>query len=170
MKAERLLSMANPDSVIFSPEYKIVRLLPGQVAQFREMNHMFAEVFGDATSYTARPPADAYLHDLLQKPHVIALAALNGKILAGGLVAYVLEKFEQERSEVYIYDLAVREKYRRRGIARGLILELRKIAKEIGAWVIYVQADKDEADLPARQLYESLGEREDVFHYDIAVN
>ncbi|HNJ67495.1 MAG TPA: GNAT family N-acetyltransferase, partial [Turneriella sp.] len=65
---------------------------------------------------------------------------------------------------------AVREKFRRRGIARNLIFELRKIAHEAGAWVIYVQADKAEEDLPAQKLYESLGKREDVFHYDIAVN
>ena len=98
----------------------------------------------------------------------VAAGLITG--IVGGLVAYVLDKFEQARSEVYIYDLAVREEYRRRGIARNLILELKKHAQKAGAWVIYVQADKDEADLPARKLYESLGEREDVFHYDIAVN
>jgi aminoglycoside 3-N-acetyltransferase I len=52
------------------------------------------------------------------------------------LAAYVLKKFEQERTEIYIYDLAVGEKYRRRGIATGLINKLREIAREIGAWVI----------------------------------
>lgn len=134
---------------------------------------MFSDAFGDEFGdgcYATAKPSDAYLESLLQKPHVIALAALAGNIVAGGLVAYVLDKFEQERSEVYIYDLAVRAEYRRGGIARGLILELKKIAQKLGAWVIYVQADKDEADLPARCLYASLGEREDVFHYDIAVH
>lgn len=151
------------------PRYKIARLLPSQVVQFRQMNEMFAEVFNDADSYQAKPPGDAYLQRLLQKHHVIALAALDGEKIIAGLVAYVLEKFEQERSEVYIYDLAVHEAYRRQGIARAVIAELKKIAQTIGAWVIYVQADKAEEDLPARRLYESMGEREDVFHYDIAV-
>jgi aminoglycoside 3-N-acetyltransferase I len=149
------------------------RLAPGEASQFKELNQMFSEVFGNEfgdASYAASQPSDAYLESLLHKPHVIPLVALSGNEIAGGLVAYVLEKFEQERNEVYIYDLAVREQYRRRGIARALIAELKTIAQKLDAWVIYVQADKDEADLPARKLYESLGEREDVFHYDIAVN
>ena len=81
------------------------------------------------------------------------------------MAAYVLQKFEQERSEIYIYDLAVLESHRRQGIATGLINKLREIAREIGAWVIYVQADH--GDDPAIKLYESLGTREDVLHFDI---
>ncbi len=155
-----------------NPSFVIRRLEPGEASRFKALNQMFSGIFGDEfgdASYAMAKPTDAYLESLLLKPHVIPLVAFMGDSVAGGLVAYVLDKFEQERSEVYIYDLAMREEYRRRGIARSLILELKKIAQKIGAWVIYVQADKDEADLPARCLYASLGEREDVFHYDIAV-
>lgn len=153
--------------------YTIHRLEPGETYLFKDLNQMFYEVFGAEfgdTSYATSKPEDAYFEHLLSRQHIIPLVALAGGIVIGGLVAYVLEKFEQERSEIHIYDLAVRSEYRRRGVARGLISELKKIGQKIGAWVIYVQADKDEADLPARKLYESLGEREDVFHYDIAVN
>ncbi len=156
-----------------SLDFVVRRLDPGEAGQFRALNQLFSEAFGDDFghgAYTAAEPSDRYLESLLAKPHVIPLVAIADNKIVGGLVAYVLDKFEQERSEVYIYDLAVAEAYRRRGIARSLILELRKIAKMMGAWVIYVQADKDEADLPARQLYDSLGEREDVFHFDFAVN
>jgi aminoglycoside 3-N-acetyltransferase I len=78
----------------------------------------------------------------------------------------VWEKFEQERKEIYIYDLAVKEQHRRKGIATKLINELRRTARERGAYVIFVQADK--VDDAAIKLYESLGTREDVFHFDIA--
>ncbi|MFN3510644.1 MAG: AAC(3)-I family aminoglycoside 3-N-acetyltransferase, partial [Tsuneonella troitsensis] len=40
------------------------------------------------------------------------------------------------------------------------------IAREMGAWVIYVQADH--GDDPAIALYTKLGTREDVLHFDIA--
>ncbi|MBX3293145.1 MAG: GNAT family N-acetyltransferase [Acidobacteria bacterium] len=40
-------------------------------------------------------------------------------------------------------------------MATGLINKLREIARERGAWVIYVQAD--DGDDPAVKLYESLG-------------
>jgi len=155
-----------------SLDFILRRLEPGEAGQVTALNQLFSEAFGDDFghgAYTAAEPSDRYLESLLAKPHVIPLVAIADNKIVGGLVAYVLDKFEQERSEVYIYDLGVAEAYRRRGIAPSLILELRKIAKTMGAWVIFVQADKDEADLPARELYESLGEREDVFHYDIAV-
>jgi aminoglycoside 3-N-acetyltransferase I len=149
--------------------FVVQRLEPGEAARFRELNQVFREAFGDDYLMDSGKPADAYLETMLAKPHVIPLVALDGGRVIGGLVAYLLDKFEQARSEIYIYDLAVAEAYRRRGIARTLIFELKKIAQNTGAWVIYVQADKDEADLPARELYESLGKREDVFHYDIEV-
>ncbi len=58
------------------------------------------------------------------------------------------------------------EHRRRQGIATALIAELQGIAAAFGAWVIYVQADY--GDEPAIALYEKLGTREDVMHFDIA--
>ena len=96
---------------------------------------------------------------------MIALVALAEDNVVGGLVAYEPAKLERERSEIYIYDLAVAEPYRRQGIATRLIADLGDIARDRGAWVIYVQADY--GDDPAIQLYTKLGVREDVMHFDI---
>ena len=85
--------------------------------------------------------------------------------MIGGLVAYELDKLEQERSEIYIYDLAVDAAFRRQGVATALIKHLGEIASSRGAWVIYVQADY--GDEPAIALYTKLGRREDVMHFDI---
>ena len=74
---------------------------------------------------------------------------------------------EQARSEIYIYDLAVAEEYRRRGVATALIGALQRIASLRGAWVIFVQADL--GDDPAVALYTKLGSREEVLHFDISV-
>jgi aminoglycoside 3-N-acetyltransferase I len=137
------------------------------VPLLRGLNAMFARAFADPASYEAEPPSDAYVAALLAKPHVIALVAIEGGEVAGGLVAYELEKLEQARSEIYLYDLAVAEPFRRRGIATALIERLRSIAAERGAWVVFVQADY--GDDPAIALYEKLGAREDVMHFDIAV-
>jgi len=93
------------------------------------------------------------------------LAAVTGDQAVGGLAAYVLEKFEQERQEDYIYDLRVQEQHRRKGIATKLINDLRNIARERGAYIIYVQVDK--VDDAAIKLYESVGTKQDVFHFDI---
>jgi aminoglycoside 3-N-acetyltransferase I len=45
---------------------------------------------------------------------------------------------------------------------------LREIAARRGAWVIFVQADH--GDDPAIALYEKLGTREEVLHFDIGLN
>ncbi|HCY55930.1 MAG TPA: AAC(3)-I family aminoglycoside 3-N-acetyltransferase, partial [Oceanicaulis sp.] len=60
-------------------------------------------------------PSAGYRDRLLADPNFIALAALEDGKLVGALAAYVLVKYEQERSEIYIYDLAVDEARRRKG-------------------------------------------------------
>ena len=128
---------------------------------------VFGAAFGDPHTYGAKRPRSAYLATLLDSDDFIALVARVEGNVVGGLAAYVLRKFEQERSEIYIYDLAVAEAYRRKGIATALIEEFRRIAAARGAYVIFVQADQ--GDDPAIQLYSRLGAREDVLHFDIAV-
>lgn len=126
---------------------------------------LFGDAFAEPETYTARQPTDEYLRTLLASPSFIAIAALAESEVVGGLAAYVLPKFEQARSEVYIYDLAVAEKHRRRSVATSLIRKLQAVAAGLGAWVIYVQADY--GDEPAIALYTKLGVREDVLHFDI---
>lgn len=145
----------------------IHRLGPGDEDRLRELNALFAKAFEDPASYSSSPPGREHLQRILALDHMIVLVASVGGAIAGGLVAYELEKFEQERREIYIYDLAVGEAHRRKGTATGLIERLKTIASERGAWVIYVQADLK--DPPAIALYEKLGVREDVLHFDIAV-
>jgi len=145
--------------------FTIRRLEPGDSALFRALNAMFGRAFEDADAYAGAPPSDAYLEALLRKDHVIPLVALADGAVIGGLVAYEFDKFEQERREVYIYDLAVDEAHRRRGVASALINKLGEIASSRGAYVIYVQADY--GDEPAIALYTKLGRREDVMHFDI---
>jgi aminoglycoside 3-N-acetyltransferase I len=127
---------------------------------------VFAAAFDDTESYSARRPPDDYLAKLLGDDIFVALVALEGGNVVGGLAAYELRKFEQARSELYIYDLAVDAAFRRRGIATALITELRQIAAICGAWVVYVQADH--GDDAAIALYTKLGVREDVLHFDMS--
>jgi aminoglycoside 3-N-acetyltransferase I len=141
---------------------------PDDVPLMHRMLRMFGEAFNDAESYTSTPPTDGYIRRLLASAHFIALVALAGDDVIGGLAAYELNKFEQERSEIYIYDLAVAEGHRRRGIATALIQELKTIAASRGAYVIFVQADL--GDDPAIALYTKLGAREDVLHFDIGID
>lgn len=149
------------------PAFRIQALSSEDIDAMRSMLVMFGEAFGEQATYTQVQPNDSYLRDLLSGSSFVAIAAMVESTVIGGLAAYILPKFEQARTEIYIYDLAVDEAYRRRGIATAMIEELKKIAIARGAYVIYVQADH--GDEPAIALYTKLGVREDVLHFDIPV-
>ncbi|SHG12582.1 aminoglycoside 3-N-acetyltransferase I [Microbulbifer donghaiensis] len=148
----------------------IHHLKPDDVSLMEALSSVFGEAFGDADTYTGNRPSADYLRRLLGGDSFIALAALKNGSVVGGIAAYELRKFEQERSEVYIYDLAVSAAHRREGIATRLIEELKRVAAERGAYVVFVQADTGIEDEPAIALYTKLGTREDVLHFDIAVD
>lgn len=133
----------------------------------RDLLRVFGDAFDEVDTYCKAQPETDYLCKLLSKDYFIVLVALKHGEVVGGLAAYELHKFEQERSEIYIYDLAVSAEHRRQGIAMALISELKNIAIDRGAYVIFVQADY--GDDPAIELYTKVGVREDVLHFDILV-
>lgn len=145
------------------------RLEASDLAAMKALLRLFAEVFGDLGTYQTAVPRDEYLLSLLRDQTFFAVATFdeNGAAI-GGLAAYELRKFEQERSEVYIYDLAVDAAHRRKGIATALIRTLGRAARERGAYIMFVQADIGEEDIPANALYRKLSTEMIVAnHYDI---
>ncbi len=147
---------------------ELQRLTDQNLEMMEQLLTCFQHAFEDPEEYGQNRPSDQYLRTLLSSDQFIALVALKNSKVIGGLVAYELKKFEQHRSEIYIYDLAVCEDYRRQGIATSLIEYLKPIAREARAWVIYVQADRgDEAPIA---LYNKLGLQEEVLHFDIPVS
>lgn len=147
--------------------FTIRRLTADDAGSMKALLRMFGEAFDDLDTYMGKQPSEDYLRSLLAGDSFIALVASSDGHVVGGIAAYELRKFEQERSEIYIYDLAVAADHRRKGIATALIQELKVIARERGAYVIYVQADTGTEDGPAIGLYTKLGVREDVLHFDI---
>ncbi len=141
------------------------RLNNEDVAAMRALNLLFAEAFDADPNYTDAPPEADYIQDTLARAEVIALVAEHAGAVVGGLVAYVLPKLEQRRSEIYIYDLAVADHMRRKGVASGLLNHVREIAAQEGASAVYVQADYE--DDPAVALYTKEGTREEVLHFDL---
>ena len=149
-------------------DYEFKQLTASDVGLLKDLLRVFGQAFEDVNTYQGAVPADDYLQLLLGKKHFIAVVARRDNVVVGGLAAYELDKFERDRREIYIYDLAVAEEDRRKGVATGLIGALKNIAKERRVYVIYVQADR--GDAPAIKLYESLGTKEDVYHFDIVVS
>jgi aminoglycoside 3-N-acetyltransferase I len=148
-------------------DFSVHRLGISDAAPMHALLTVFGEAFSEVDTYGSNRPDAAYLQELLGSDTFIALAATAGGRVIGGLTAYELRKFEQPRSEIYLYDLAVAEEHRRKGVATALIEALKAIAASRGAYVIFVQADH--GDDAAIALYAKLGARENVLHFDIAV-
>ncbi|MGE0388230.1 MAG: AAC(3)-I family aminoglycoside N-acetyltransferase [Gammaproteobacteria bacterium] len=165
-RSEPERSKRSPAAIAPAPTFRT--LAPADIAPMRAMLDVFGRAFEDPERYCAHQPDDRYLRRLLRSDAFIAIAALSGRdgAVVGGLAGYVLPKFEQARSEFYLYDLAVDAAHRRRGIATGLIAQLRRIAHARGIDVIFVQADR--GDAPAIALYSKLGRKAAVYHFDIA--
>jgi len=145
----------------------VCRLGSQDVVLMQAANRLFADVFGEE-GYHGPPAGPDHLEKLLADNKFIALVAYVDGEMAGAIAAYELVKFEAERSEIYIYDLAVIERYRRQGVATALIAAVQEIGRDKGAWVVFVQADPP--DEPAVALYDKLGIREEVLHFDISVS
>lgn len=136
----------------------VTRLGENDARKLQTLNDLFGEVFDDSESYQTNRPSESYLIEYLQsRSHIVLVAENYGEII-GGLVAYVLHKFEQNRKEVYVYDLAVATNAQQQGVGRKLMAEVRRIAKEEGAYVVFVQADKDDA---AVHFYRALNPKEE---------
>lgn len=147
--------------------FEVKLITPADLGLMESALDCFSEVFDEHDTYTSKRPGSQYLQDLLSGDSFMCLVAIHNNTVIGALAAYELKKFEQQRSEIYIYDLAVLEKYRRLGVATALITCLKKKAQERGAWTIIVQADY--IDEPAIRLYSRLGKREEILHFDIPV-
>jgi aminoglycoside 3-N-acetyltransferase I len=147
--------------------YTFRHLTIPDVPQIKALLDVFGSAFEDAVTYGRNVPDEAYLARLLGKENFIAVVAMADDAVIGGLIAYVLDKFEQDRREIYIYDLAVLAPHRRRGVSTGLIAELKRVAAARDVYIIFVQADLDDA--PAIALYDSLGTMETAHHFDIEV-
>jgi aminoglycoside 3-N-acetyltransferase I len=145
------------------------RLGASDLELMKRLLRLFGEVFGEPDTYQGAIPGNAYLLDRLRDQTFFAVAALDQSgTMIGGLAAYELKKFEQERSEVYIYDLAVDARHRRKGVATALIRRLGEVARKRGAWIMFVQADIGEEDEAANALYRKLATEMIVAnHYDI---
>ena len=122
-------------------DYLIRQLSSDDLLVMDGLLSLFGDVFDEPSTYNEVRPDRDYTQSLLEDVTFIAIVALDNEMVVGGLAAYELKKFEQARSEIYIYDLAVSPDRRRQGIATALIEKLQKIGGDRGAHVIFVQAD-----------------------------
>jgi aminoglycoside 3-N-acetyltransferase I len=127
------------------------RLEPNETATGKALFTMMAAVFGEVMA----PLGDAYVERILARPDFWAIAAFDGVDIVGGRTAHTLPMTREEASEIFLYDIAVREDRQRRGIGRRLVAALRQAGSAQGLHDVFVPADDE--DEHALDFYRALG-------------
>ena len=117
----------------------------------RNLFTTMAEIFAE----DCVPLNDRYIERLLSRAEFWAVAALADGIIVGGIIAHELPMTTSESSELFIYDVAVRPDYQRRGIGRRLFCALCEEASKAGIQDVFVPADDE--DVHALDFYRNLG-------------
>lgn len=142
------------DDPVTSTYFRARRLGLGDRELARRLFTMMAEVFDEPF----RPLEDGYLDRLLARPDFWALAACDGEEPVGGVTAHAMPMTRQASTELFVYDIAVRDDRQRQGIGRLLLTRLRESAAQAGITEIFVAADAD--DTHALDFYRALGSDE----------
>ena len=139
----------------------VKRLAPSELDKFVALIQVFEEVF-EMKGF--QMPGEQYLQIQLAKDDFYVFVAMLEEKVVGGLTAYTLVQYYSERPLVYIYDLAVLDRYQRRGIGRKLMDEITAYCKESGVEEVFVQADQE--DQHAIDFYQATGGiAEQVVHF-----
>lgn len=140
---------------------KIIRLQSHDLPYLTELVNLFEEVF-EIENF--RMPDPDYLQKLLERPGFFVFVALNENKIIAGLTAHELPSCYFQSSEIYLYDLAVKNEFQRQGIGRKLLEALSAFCKQNNYPEFFVQADIE--DQHALEFYRSTGGiAEEVIHY-----
>jgi ribosomal protein S18 acetylase RimI-like enzyme len=122
----------------------IRRLAPGDEPRLQELCRRFKE----------RVPSDEEAVAVLARENLpVWVAEVDGE-LAGFAYAHVLLRIDGDTS-VFLYELDVDERFRRRGLGRALVEQARALGVELGAKEMWVETSYDND--PARRTYEAAG-------------
>ncbi len=132
--------------------FQIKRLEKQDIQIFLGLIKLFREVFETETQLKA---GETYLAGLLETPGFIVYAAISGNEVMGGLTAYELASYYSENAEIFIFDVAVKPKFQRKGFGKQLIAALKKHCEKSGIKIMFVEANEE--DEHALDFYHSTG-------------
>lgn len=128
-----------------------IRILePTEVDVAGDLLYYFREEFSDDAPFRL---GNERLKEVLTQKDFYIFAAFENEQLAGGITAYKLLGGDYLHPELFIYDLAVKPEYRRKGIAATLLKAVQKLGTEIGVAETFVFAEID--DEQAMKFYQS---------------
>jgi aminoglycoside 3-N-acetyltransferase I len=61
------------------PRFTLRQLARDDITFVRKLNAVFSDAFAEPETYSAKPPSETYLKNLLAKEHIVVLVALAGE-------------------------------------------------------------------------------------------
>jgi aminoglycoside 3-N-acetyltransferase I len=145
---------------------EIKRLGKQNVLIFQKLIRLFQEVFETEQLIACE---ESYLERLLEKPGFIAYSAIFENEVVGGLTAYELPMYYTANSEIFIYDIAIRPAFQRKGVGKKLLLSLEEYCRQNGINLMFVAASEE--DEHALDFYHSTGGKaEKVVHFNYSID
>ena len=138
------------------------KLGTNELDKFIDLIRVFEDVF--EMEDFSMPDATHLLRILQKQSFLVFVAVLEDKVV-GGLTTYILDQYYSEKPLAYIYDLAVKQEFQRRGIGGKLIEAINAYCREQGFEEVFVQSDR--VDDYALDFYRStpFSQEEEVVHF-----
>ncbi len=105
-----------------------MRLSQKDLSTFKSLLNLFNMVFEEEERSIG---SDAYLLKLLGNDQFITLVAVSQNEVLGGLTAYELPMAYSDRSEIFLYDMAVKTEHQRTGVGKKLIQSLKILRQNL---------------------------------------
>ncbi|HEY9707427.1 MAG TPA: GNAT family N-acetyltransferase [Oculatellaceae cyanobacterium] len=122
------------------------------------------------TLFWEKSPTQETVVKFLSNSQNILLSAELDNSLVGQVIAYILERWDQDEPMLFLYSIDVAHTYQRKGIGTALIEAVRKLGRVQGCSETFVFTN--ESNLAGMQLYQSTGGKKSnpddvvMFEYD----
>lgn len=100
-------------------------------------------------------PSVEAMSRFLSRPENVLIIATMGDLPVGYIVAYLLDRVDRDQQMMFFYEIGVGERYRRRGIGKRLVHELKAICRAHHVMKMWVPTSR--SNLAATTLYASTG-------------
>jgi len=104
---------------------------------------------------TPRVASSERLEELLADDNFCILVAFADGKLIGGLTAYVLKMYKRNSIKVMLYEIGVKPKYRRKGVGRKLVENLKTLSAEQNAEEILIPTTANNRN--GKEFYKATG-------------
>lgn len=145
-------------------QIKIRKLTDQDVSAFKSLLLLFNQAFEEERDLSTTD----HLSVLLNNRQFVVLAAFSGEEILGGLTAYALPMYYGNKTEIFLYDMAIHPDHQRKGIGKLLLEFLKDYCAKNKINTFFVLAHEE--DVHALEFYHATGgQREQVanFVYEI---